>query len=82
MLEIESLDITPSGFSVLQNSCTDLADLRSNLTSNEIIKSRNRSTHQFKLINNLIYRVCLESKAKAQVAKKALVVSLSSRKFV
>ena len=80
--EIEPLDITPSEFSVLQNSCTDLADIRSKLTSNEIIKSRNGTTHQFKVINNLIYRVCLESKAKAQVAKKALVVPLSCRKLV
>ena len=80
--EIEPFDITPSEFSELQNSCSDLADIRSKLTSNEVIKSRNGSTHQFKVINNLIYHVCLESKAKAQVAKKALVVSLSCRKIV
>jgi len=74
-------NISKADFISEQNNCPTIKDIRSKMTDENIVTVKSRSV-KYEKINDLIYRVCTNSKHEYEVGKKQLVVPNKFRRYV
>ena len=75
-------DITRDDMILLQKSCPTLANIRKNVIENSTVKTRDGFEYKFLEIDQLIFRVCTESKFENQLGLKSLVLPQKCRNKV
>ena len=79
--KLKSVDISPDEFARLQKNCSSLNAIHEQAISGEILTSGKRS-YRFKIIDNLLYNICVNSQKESDINKATLVVPLECRNSV
>ena len=74
-------DITKQNLIDGQSNCSTLAIIRNQVKNEAIVTVKNRSV-RYEMVNDLIYRVCLQSKNEHEVGMKQLVVPMIFRNII
>ena len=77
-----TLDLTPAQFADKQRDCKSLDCIRRKIESNEIENTREGSQYRYEIVNNLMYRTCIDSKFKERIGNKSLVVPYDCRQLI
>ena len=80
--DIEPLKLNKLEFSQLQNNCDSLTNIRSKVITGERVTSRSKREYEFVMLDDLIFRKCVNSPNQIEINKYVLVVPAACRKLV